>query len=106
MHFFFRVEIVLKKKVSTELHRTKNIYGKITIRSFTNSLVNDSAIAKYITEPKTLENCKKYFNRSEFLKDKPGLRSAYELCFETNVRILPLILNILKKSKYSQLQEL
>jgi hypothetical protein len=39
-------------------------------------------------------------------KDRPGLKAAYELSFETNVRILPLILNILKTSKYSHLEEL
>jgi len=97
-------EILQNKKIITQFK--KNIYEKITTKSFTNSLVNDSAIAKNIVDPKTLANCKNYFNRNELLKDRPGLRSAYELCFETNVTILPLILNILKTEKYSHLEEL
>jgi hypothetical protein len=97
-------EILQNKKIIKQFK--KNIYQKITTKSFAISLVRDSIIAKNIVDPKTLANCRNYFNRNDILKGRPGLKAAYELCFETSFAILPLILHILKTAKYSHLEEL
>jgi len=98
----FWKEILKNTKVNK---KSKNdIFENITAKSFINSLISDSGIAKYFNEPSTVKNYKNYLNRNDVLKDRPGIKAAYELSFETNVRILPLILNILKKSEYSHLK--